>query len=289
MAEKTKSLATVVSQEKIAADIYSLILATPAAQKAAAGQFVSVYCIDRTKLLPRPISICEINRAAETLRLVYRVTGRGTGTEEFSRLKTGDQVEILGPLGNGFPLTGKKPLVIGGGIGVPPMLELAQALSRILPGEEAKAGHAAGHEKAECGGGDGRQEDRDACVTAVLGYRDSQLFLKEEFEPWAKVYVSTDDGSAGTKGTVIDAVKENGVEADIIFACGPKPMLRAVKAYAAEKGIPCYVSLEERMACGIGACLGCVCRTTGEDAHSHVHNARVCKDGPVFAAEEVEL
>lgn len=107
MAEKTKSLAAVVSQEKIATDIYSLILATPAAQKAVAGQFVSVYCKDRTKLLPRPISICEINREAETLRLVYRVTGKGTGTEEFSRLKAGDQVEILGPLGNGFPLTGK--------------------------------------------------------------------------------------------------------------------------------------------------------------------------------------
>ena len=282
MAEKTKSLAAVVSQEKIATDIYSLILATPAAQKAVAGQFVSVYCKDRTKLLPRPISICEINREAETLRLVYRVTGKGTGTEEFSRLKAGDQVEILGPLGNGFPLTGKQPLVIGGGIGVPPMLELAQALSRVLLVEEVKAGRADGS-------GDSRQEGRDARVTAVLGYRDSQLFLKEEFEPWAKVYVSTDDGSAGTKGTVIDAVRENGVEADVIFACGPKPMLRAVKAYAAEKGIPCYVSLEERMACGIGACLGCVCKTTGEDAHSHVHNARVCKDGPVFAAEEVEL
>ena len=100
-----------------------------AAQKAVAGQFVSVYCKDRTKLLPRPISICEINREAETLRLVYRVTGKGTGTEEFSRLKAGDQVEILGPLGNGFPLTGKQPLVIGGGIGVPPMLGLAQALA----------------------------------------------------------------------------------------------------------------------------------------------------------------
>ena len=191
-------------------------------------------------------------------------------------------MEILGPLGNGFPLTGKKPLVIGGGIGVPPMLELAQALSRVLLVEEVKAGRT-------YGSGDSRQEGRDARVTAVLGYRDSQLFLKEEFEPWAKVYVSTDDGSAGTKGTVIDAVRENGVEADVIFACGPKPMLRAVKAYAAEKGIPCYVSLEERMACGIGACLGCVCKTTGEDAHSHVHNARVCNDGPVFAAEEVEL
>ena len=267
MAEKTKSLAAVVSQEEIATDIYSMILATPAARKAVAGQFVSVYCSDRTKLLPRPISICEIDRTAGTLRLVYRVTGKGTGTEEFSRLRAGDQVEVLGPLGNGFPLIGKKPLVIGGGIGVPPMLELARTLSQTPLEKEGEA----------------------ARVTAVLGYRDSQLFLKDEFESWAKVCVSTDDGSAGTKGTVIDAVRENGVEADVIFACGPKPMLRAVKAYAAEKGVLCYVSLEERMACGIGACLGCVCKTTGEDAHSHVHNARVCKDGPVFAAEEVEL
>ena len=262
MAEKAKSLAKVMSQEKIATDIYSLWLKTDAAAGAVPGQFVSLYCKDHTKLLPRPISICEIDRAAGALRLVYRVTGAGTGTEEFSRLTAGDTLELLGPLGNGFPTEGKRPMLIGGGIGVPPMLELAKTLA-AKPGVDE--------------------------VSVVLGYRNSELFLKEAFEAHGTVYVATDDGSVGTHGTVIDAIREGGVKADVIYACGPKPMLRAVKEYASAEGIPCYVSLEERMACGIGACLGCVCQTKDADAHSHVHNARVCKDGPVFSAEEVEL
>lgn len=270
-----------VAQNKQLGDgLYQLVLDAPQIAAAAqCGQFVHIAC-GEGNLLRRPISICEAGEGR--LRIVFQV--KGEGTKWLAARKTGDTLDVLGPLGHGFDTAalGAKPVFLGGGIGVPPMLELAQALSRVLLVEEVKAGRADGS-------GDSRQEGRDVRVTAVLGYRDSQLFLKEEFEPWAEVYVSTDDGSAGTKGTVIDAVRENGVEADVIFACGPKPMLRAVKAYAAEKGIPCYVSLEERMACGIGACLGCVCKTTGEDAHSHVHNARVCKDGPVFAAEEVEL
>ena len=128
----------------------------------------------------------------------------------------------------------------------------------------------------------------DAKKIAVLGYRD-ELFLNEEFEKNGEVYIATEDGSAGTKGNVMDAIRENDLEADVIFACGPKPMLRAIKAYALEKGIPCWVSMEERMACGIGACLGCVCQSTETDAHSHVPNKRVCKDGPVFRSTEVEL
>ena len=147
--------------------------------------------------------------------------------------------------------------MIGGGIGIPPMLELAKELS--------------------------------CQVQAVLGYRDNSLFLKKEFENYGSVYVATEDGSAGTKGNVLDAIRENGLHADIIFACGPTPMLKALKAYAGEQGIPCYLSLEERMACGIGACLACVCQSKEIDSHSHVHNKRICKDGPVFAAEEVEL
>ena len=124
---------------------------------------------------------------------------------------------------------------------------------------------------------------------AVLGYRDAAMFLKEEFEPYAAVYVATEDGSVGTKGNVMDAIRENGLEADVIFACGPTPMLRAIKAYALEHNIECYLSLEEKMACGIGACLACVCKSKDVDEHSHVHNKRICKDGPVFRAEEVEL
>ena len=193
------------------------------------------------------------------LRLVYRVTGPKTGTESFSRLHAGAQLELLGPLGNGFPLeeaAGRRVFLMGGGIGVPPMLETMKQL--------------------------------DAKKIAVLGYRD-ELFLNEEFEKNGEVYIATEDGSAGTKGNVMDAIRGNDLEADVIFACGPKPMLRAIKAYALEKGIPCWVSMEERMACGIGACLGCVCQSTETDAHSHVHNKRVCKDGPVFRSTEVEL
>ena len=101
--------------------------------------------------------------------------------------------------------------------------------------------------------------------------------------------MATEDGSVGTKGNVMDAVAANGLEADIIYACGPMPMLRAIRQYAIKHDIPAYISLEERMACGVGACLGCVCKTPHKDAHSHVNNARICTDGPVFEAREVEI
>ena len=253
---KVKETARVGSQEKLAEGIYSMWIETPAiAAEAEAGQFISIYCRDKDKLLPRPISICEIDREQGRLRVVYRIAGEGT--KEFAAYQAGDPITILGPLGNGFPvIENKKVMLIGGGIGIPPMLGLAKALSC---------------EK-----------------TAVLGYR-SELFLKEDFDAVAPVVIATEDGSTGTKGTVLDAIREQKVEADVICACGPTPMLRAIKQYAAEKGITCYVSMEERMACGIGACLGCVCKTKETDHHSNVNNKRICKDGPVFLAEEVEL
>ena len=259
MAEREKELAVVCSQEQLAEGIFSMWIRTKAAMTAVPGQFLSMYTNDKSKLLPRPISICEIDREKGMIRVVYRVTGEHTGTEEFSRMREGDTLPVIGPLGNGFPLeeaAGRKVFLMGGGIGVPPMLETMKQL--------------------------------DAKKIAVLGYRD-ELFLNEEFEKNGEVYIATEDGSAGTKGNVMDAIRENDLEADVIFACGPKPMLRAIKAYALEKGIPCWVSMEERMACGIGACLGCVCQSTETDAHSHVHNKRVCKDGPVFRSTEVEL
>ena len=126
-------------------------------------------------------------------------------------------------------------------------------------------------------------------VTAVLGYRNDQLFLKKDFENYADVIIATDDGSVGTHGTVMDTIKEHEVSADVIYACGPTPMLRGVKQFAQAQQIRCFLSLEERMACGVGACLGCVVKTTGIDDHSKVHNKRVCADGPVFLAEEVVL
>ena len=253
--QKFEETAIIIKQEEIADDIYSMWLHTEQiAAHAKAGQFVSVYCKEGSRLLPRPISICEIDRKDGALRLVYRVAGKGT--EEFSSMHTGMQLKVIGPLGNGFPKQEKKAFLIGGGIGIPPMLELAKQL--------------------------------DCEKSIVLGYRD-ELFLNDEFEAYGKVYLATEDGSAGTKGNVLDAVKACGIEGDILFACGPTPMLRAIKQYAKENGLECYLSLEEKMACGIGACLACVCKSTQIDDHSKVHNKRVCKEGPVFNAEEVEL
>lgn len=252
---KLKMTAKVVSQETLATDVYSLVLEAPdIAAQAIAGQFVSVYTHDGSKMLPRPISLCGIDREAGTLRLVYRVVG--FGTKEFSQFTAGDTVDILGPLGNGFMKSDKKAILIGGGIGIPPMLQLAKEL--------------------------------DCEKSVVLGYRD-EIFLNEEFEPYAQVYMSSEDGQHGVKGNVIDAIKEYGVDGAVIYACGPTPMLRGIKTYAMEKGIECQISMEEKMACGVGACLACVCKTKDIDEHSQVHNRRICKDGPVFYAEEVEL
>ena len=125
--------------------------------------------------------------------------------------------------------------------------------------------------------------------TIVLGYRDADTFLAKEFEAYGKVLIASDNGAVGTKGNVIDAMKAEGVKGDLFFACGPKPMLRGIKEYAAEQGARAQLSLEERMACGIGACLACVCKTTKVDEHSQVNNMRICKEGPVFYAEDIEL
>ena len=228
------------------------------AKEAVPGQFISVYSNDSGRMLPRPISICEMDKEKGALRIVYRVAGKGT--EEFSCCKAGDTLDILGPLGNGFPLErcpeGKKAFLIGGGIGIPPMVQL----SKELQGE----------------------------VQVVAGYRD-ELFLTEELKANGTLYLATEDGSAGTKGNVLDCIRENGLTADVIYACGPTPMLRAIKSYAEEHQIDCWISMEERMACGIGACLACVCKSKEIDDHSKVHNKRICKEGPVFHAQDVEL
>ena len=262
MSEKFQETVTVVSQKQIGTGIYDLTIQTEGDCSAAkAGQFVSVYSNDASKLLPRPISLCGIDRKAGTLRLVYRVTGEHTGTEEFSRLQAGDTMKIMGPLGNGFTVEkGRKTFLIGGGIGVPPMLQLAKEM-----------------------------KDAGENFQIVMGYRDAGTFLLDEFKEQGESFVATEDGSVGTKGNVLDAIRENHLDADVIYACGPTPMLRALKAYAEEQNMTCYVSMEERMACGIGACLACVCNSTEKDAHSNVKNKRICKEGPVFNAKEVEL
>lgn len=257
MAKKLEK-AMVARQEKLGDGVFEMWIETKEiTDQAKPGQFISLYSQDGSRLLPRPISICETDKKNGRLRIVYRIVGKGT--QEFSRCQAGDYVTIMGPLGNGFPLecaNGKKALLIGGGIGIPPMLELAKKLS---------------------------------CEKQmILGYRD-ELFLNKAFEPLGTTYLATEDGSSGTKGTVMDVIREHGIKGDVIYACGPTPMLKALKTYAWENHLECYLSLEEKMACGIGACLACVCKSSEIDEHSKVHNKRICKDGPVFSAEEVEF
>lgn len=247
----------VTSVSKLGTDVYEMRLKTQnIAKDSKPGQFISVYSNDGSRLLPRPISICGID--GDELRIVYRVVGKGT--KEFSTMSAGGELDIQGPLGNGYDVNAeyasKKAIIFGGGIGIPPMLELAKQLNC---------------EK-----------------TIVLGYKD-ELFLNKDFEPYGKVVIATEDGSCGTKGNVLDAVMENNVDGEVIYACGPTPMLRAIKTYALENNMECYVSLEEKMACGIGACLACVCKSKEKDEHSQVNNKRVCKEGPVFNALEVEI
>ena len=259
MENRKKTKAEVTHIVSLSEGIFSMwIKEENVASGAVPGQFVSLYSDDGSRLLPRPISICECKKEEGLVRLVFRIAGKGT--KEFSRLMPGDTVEVLGPLGNGYHMEGKKVLLFGGGIGIPPMLFLARKLS-----------------------------EQGVQVQTVLGYRGGSLFLKEEFEPYGAVYVATEDGSAGVKGNVLNAADELGLNGDAIYACGPTPMLRGIKEYAAKENIPAQISLEEKMACGIGACLACVCQSKEKDAHSNVNNKRICKDGPVFYADEITL
>lgn len=258
--EKKYMNGIVTEKKDLGSGIMELWLVAPEiAALAVPGQFIALYCNDGSRLLPRPISICDVDEDKKKIRLVFRLVGEGT--KELAATRVFDSIPILGPLGNGYPeVGGTKPLLIGGGIGIPPMLYLAKELKR-----------------------------RGKDVTVVLGYRDSNLFLKSEFDEYAAVSVATDDGSVGIKGTVVDAIRQNQPDFDWIGSCGPMPMLRGVKTLGEEKNVPTFISLEERMACGIGACLGCVCRTKNVDHHSHVNNRRICKEGPVFDAQEVEI
>ena len=230
------------------------------------GQFVHIKC-GHSRLLRRPISICDWQDGL--LRVVFEV--RGEGTEWLSRRKAGDRLDVLGPLGHGFGLSAGKILVVGGGIGVPPMLGTAKAAAA-----------------------------RGIEVHAALGFRDAghRMLIQDFAEHCRSVQVVSDDGSTGRKGFVTELVEEHLAgacgggegcascpdrpELPAVLACGPKPMLRAVAALCARYGAACQVSLEERMGCGVGACLVCACKTADG------HMKHVCKDGPVFDAKEVD-
>ena len=243
-------LCEIAEIERLTEDIYSFRLdAGPMAREAVPGQFAHIKCGGR-QLLRRPISICETE--GDLLRIVFQV--RGTGTEWLSGRRTGERLDVLGPLGTGFRIPAEgRILLAGGGIGSAPLL---------FAGKNAP----------------GRAE-------AVLGFRDSAgVILTEDFaRAGIPVRAATEDGSFGTAGRVDLPARERLAAGDCsaVLACGPTPMLRAVARAAARAKVPCQVSLEERMGCGIGACLTCSCKVNG-------HYLRVCKDGPVFDAGEVD-
>lgn len=245
------------SKQNLARNIYDIVVSCPEmAKEALPGQFVHIRVAGKS--LRRPISICEIDREAGCLRLVFEV--RGEGTEQMAQWRAGDSIDLIGPLGKGFTLlpAGKKAVLIGGGIGTPPMLALAK------------------HYGADC--------------TVITGFRTaSAVILQEDFKAvGAKTVLCTDDGSVGEKGFVTGTLETLLMreKPDIICACGPHPMLRSVASLADEKGIHCEVSLEERMGCGVGACLVCACKVVKDSKEYFAH---VCKDGPVFDAKEIVL
>ncbi len=232
------------SNEKIAKDVYKMVLTGDTSDLKNPGQFVNIK-LDGF-FLRRPISVCDY--IENELTLIYKVVGEGT--EVMCKMQAGEKLDILTGLGNGFDtsLSGEKPVVIGGGVGVPPMFNLAKKL--ISEGKN---------------------------VTAVLGFnKEEEIFYKDEFEKiGAKVLVSTVDGSVGVKGFVTDAMR--GIDFSYTYCCGPEPMLKAVYNASDVSG---QFSFEERMGCGFGACMGCSCKTK-------YGNKRICKDGPVLVKEEI--
>ncbi|MCL2353493.1 MAG: dihydroorotate dehydrogenase electron transfer subunit [Defluviitaleaceae bacterium] len=242
----------IITSENIKSDIYKMTLKTPQIAKGSKpGQFVMIYLDNGVNLLPRPISIADVD--GENLTIIYHVVG--DGTKKLSQMKKGDIVRILGSLGNGFDVDAKseKALLIGGGIGTPPMYLLARHL--ISLGVE---------------------------VDVVAGFRNmDQVILQKEFEALgAKVHIATDDGSAGFEGNVVELLNNNPqINHQVAYACGPTPMLKGVAGWAKESGTKLFVSLEERMACGIGACFACISK------NKDGVNKKVCIDGPVFEAK----
>lgn len=244
----------IVSREELSADTVSLHIRCPEiCREAQPGQFVHIAVPGFS--LRRPISICEIDREKGELRLVLQARGRGT--QALFSLQQGDALDIIAPLGHGFTLLPREShaAAVGGGIGVPPLLELAKYYG------------------SHC--------------NAILGFRSQgQLLLDVDFASYCDTVVCTDDGSWGVPGTVSPAVEAllQGCRLDILYACGPMPMLKAVRSLALQYGVRCELSLEERMACGVGACLGCAVKIRQGKSEEYLH---VCKDGPVFNGADV--
>lgn len=245
----------VLEKRALAKDIFSIVILCPEiAEIAQPGQFVHI--LPEGCTLRRPISICDINREKGTLRIVFIV--KGDGTKQIAAINEGSLIDMLAPLGHGFTIdeTFKKVVLVGGGIGTPPMLPLAK-----IYGEKA---------------------------VVISGFRSAEaVILQGDFvRTGAETILCTDDGSTGRKGFVTKPLEEllesGGIDA--VYACGPMPMLKNIAALADKANVYCEVSLEERMGCGIGACLVCACKTK-KDGEEHF--AHVCKNGPVFNAKEV--
>ncbi|MFD1031045.1 dihydroorotate dehydrogenase electron transfer subunit [Metaplanococcus flavidus] len=242
----------VLAQQSIARHIFELtVQGSLVEEMAEPGQFVHVRVADSFEpLLRRPISIASIDKENNSFTMIYRSEGRGT--QILSEKRSGDEIDVLGPLGHGFPVeeAEKKAYLIGGGIGVPPLYELAKQLN-----------------------------SRGIETVHILGFESKEaIFYEEKFKAFGETHIATVDGSHGTEGFVTHILNELPHDFDTYFSCGPTAMLEAVQwAYPQKKG---FLSYEQRMGCGIGACFACVCRTT----KSETDYIKVCSDGPVFPA-----
>lgn len=247
-------LATIVKNERIAENIHSVTFALDEACKVRCGQFGNI-SLGGSHLLRRPIAVCKVDGREVTF--CYQI--KGEGTQKLKTLAAGTKVNVLMPLGNGFFIEEKekKVALVGGGVGVFPLISVL------------------------------REYGASKEISAYIGYRNAGAVCGvDEFEKARKFVGVTDDGSYGDKMNAVQAFEadlKKGNRPDVVLACGPTPMLRALKALVERENLTCFVSLEERMGCGIGACLVCVCDLTGGA------KARVCKDGPVFNASDVSL
>lgn len=243
-----KDQGIIKKNECIAHNTYQMVIHSSLAREMQPGQFVHIQIPGM--MLRRPISIASIEEDAYTI--VYKVVGEGT--KVLSSMQEGDICDAIGPLGSSFPIHEDKEdiLLVGGGVGVPPLYEVAKRYRAL-------------HKHVE----------------VVLGFENHEhIFYEKEFQALGcQVHIATMDGSYGSQGNVLDVIKEEKLTECFLYACGPIKMLQALKKEYTRG----YVSLEERMACGIGACMGCVCKDTKGNMQ------RVCKEGPVFAITEVEL
>ncbi len=257
---------TVIHIEELTEDIYSMTLESEfISGNALPGQFVNIKCCEGEQaLLRRPVSICRVDRNSGTYDILFQK--KGTGTALLACKNTGDRLDVLGPLGNGFDLNigYERIAVVGGGIGIFPLLFLLQESKAILK-------------------------------NAYLGFRTADLLVleKEFIKSSSSLKIATDDGSYGTHGYITEILKNDLLSElyDMIYACGPTAMLKIIAQLAEESGTECQISLEQRMGCGFGACLICACKTkTKSDADAkdgQWHYSHVCKDGPVFNSREI--